>query len=125
MNLTITEGAATFMRRMLQFSGGGEGAALRLSVQPGGCAGLSYDFAVAEAPEPGDVAVSAQGVTILIPEASRPFLEGLVVDFSDTVMSQGLTFTNPNATGSCGCGSSFTTDCAPSVPLQEGEGCSR
>lgn len=125
MNLTITEGAATFMRRMLRFSGGGEGAALRLSVEPGGCAGLSYDFTVEEKPQDGDVQVEAAGVTVYIPEASRPLLEGLVIDFSDTVMSQGLTFTNPNATGSCGCGSSFTTDCAPSQPLAEGQGCGK
>ncbi|MBI5136982.1 MAG: iron-sulfur cluster assembly accessory protein [Nitrospirae bacterium] len=110
MKLTITEGAAKFMRRMVRFGGGDANAAFRLAVAPGGCAGLSYDFTVEGTPVQGDTVVQAAGLTLCVPPESVPYLDGLVIDFVDTLASSGLTFTNPNAAGSCGCGSSFAVE---------------
>lgn len=110
MQLTITEGAAKFMRRMVRFGGGDALSAFRLAVAPGGCAGFSYDFTIESAPAEGDAVVESAGVTVFIAAESVQYLNGLVIDFADSLASQGLTFTNPNAVGSCGCGSSFAVE---------------
>ncbi|MEW6682485.1 MAG: iron-sulfur cluster assembly accessory protein [Nitrospirota bacterium] len=122
MQITITERAGTFIRRMIAFGGGEPGSGFRLAVKPGGCAGLSYDFNIEATPQPGDEVVEGPGFKVHVPVESRPYLEGTTVDFVETLMQSGLTFTNPNAGAQCGCGSSFSpTGEAPSVGKECGK----
>lgn len=103
MNITVTPAAQKFMRRMVQFGGGTPGAGFRLSVTPGGCSGLSSTFSVEPAPQAGEATLECNGVRVFLPAESRILLEGVTVDFADTVLESGLTFINPNAPAhSCG-----------------------
>ena len=108
MELTFTPKAERFIQRMITFGGGNASSAFRLAVKPGGCSGLSYDFHIVDAAEPGDVAINSHGISVLLEQKSIPFLNGVVVDCEDSLMNTGLVFTNPNAAASCGCGTSFT-----------------
>ncbi len=108
MKVTLTPKAERFIQRMIVFGGGGSGSYFRLSVKPGGCSGLSYDFHIVEQPEEEDVAVSSNGISVLLEKDSAALLDGLIVDCEDNLMNTGLIFTNPNAAASCGCGTSFS-----------------
>lgn len=109
MQLTITEKAGKFIHRMIVFGNGNAHSGFRLAVKPGGCAGLSYDFSIEAEPRLGEEVVEGSGFRVFIPTESQPFLEGVTIDFVDTLIHSGLTFTNPNAISQCGCGSSFAT----------------
>jgi iron-sulfur cluster assembly protein len=104
MNITITDKAASFMRRMIRFNGGTANTGFRLVVSPGGCSGFNSSFTVEAAPLPGDAILDNNGVKVFLPAESRILLEGVTVDFADTAMSTGLSFINPNAQ-SCACSS--------------------
>src|SRR5512135_715915 len=104
MNITITDQAASFMRRMIRFNGGTANAGFRLVVSPGGCSGFNSSFTVEAAPLQGDAVLDNNGVKLFLPAESRILLEGVTVDFADTAISTGLSFINPNAQ-SCGCSS--------------------
>ncbi len=106
MNLTITPGAEKFMRRMVRFGGGNENAGFRLVVSAGGCSGLASEFTVEAAPRSGDSVVVSNGLKLFLPAESRLLLDGVTIDFSDSPMSSGLTFINPNAAACGSCGSS-------------------
>lgn len=103
MCMTILPKAEAFMQRMIRM-GGGKGG-FRLTVTPGGCSGLTAEFSVEAAPQPGERIVQLESVKMFVPEASLALLEGYNVDFSDTPMETGFKFTNPNG-GACACGSS-------------------
>jgi iron-sulfur cluster assembly protein len=105
MDITITPAAEKFMRRMVRFGGGAPGAGFRLLVKAGGCSGLASEFTVEAAPLAGDATFDCNGLPIFLPAESRLLLDGVTVDFADTVMESGLTFFNPKATG-CGCSTS-------------------
>ena len=105
MNVTITPRAEGFMRRMIRMNGGAAGSGFRLVVSPGGCSGLSSSFTVENAPLEGDAVLDSNGVKVFLPAESRILLEGITVEFSDSPMSTGLSFINPNAQP-CGCSSS-------------------
>lgn len=83
---------------------------LRLGVRGGGCSGLSYVTKYeTDPPRPSDrVFEYDRGVKIWVDPKSYVFLEGLTLDWKNTLMEQGFIFTNPNATKSCGCGTSFS-----------------
>lgn len=83
-------------------------AGLRVRVIPGGCSGFQYSMNIEEASEPGDEVIDADGVRVFIDPLSQRFLSGVQLDYVSNFMGSGFTFENPNATGSCGCGSSFT-----------------
>jgi iron-sulfur cluster assembly protein len=86
----------------------GEKGFLRINVVPGGCSGMTYTAAVDTDFGSEDVAVFENGLLrIVTDEGSAIFLEGLNIDFSDDLIRSGFRFTNPNASGSCGCGASF------------------
>lgn len=84
------------------------GSALRVAVDGGGCSGFQYkmDF-VQEPPQPGDTMVEQGGARVLIDEISLPFLEGVVLDYTEALVGSHFEFKNPNATAKCGCGNSF------------------
>ena len=84
-------------------------AALRVSVEGGGCSGFSYKFDLtADAPAADDLVVSRDGATVLVDAVSLPFMAGSEIDFVDDLMGQSFQVRNPNATASCGCGTSFS-----------------
>lgn len=116
MNITITPRAESFMRRMIRFNGVGSDAGFRLIVSPGGCSGFNSSFTVEAAPLPGDAVLDSNGMKVFLPAESRILLEGVTVDFSDTAMSTGLSFINPNAQ-SCACSSAGASAPSPSATV--------
>ena len=103
MCMTVMPKAEAFMQRMVRMGGGTGG--FRLVVTPGGCSGLSAEFSIEAAAQQGERIVQLASVRMFVPEASMALLDGYHVDFSDSPMETGLTFTNPSG-GSCACKSS-------------------
>jgi iron-sulfur cluster assembly protein len=83
-------------------------AGLRIFVSGGGCAGLQYGLRLEQDKAEDDYEFDLGGATLLVDPMSRPMLEGLTVDFIDSLTQTGFKFNNPNATGGCACGQSFS-----------------
>lgn len=81
---------------------------LRVRVVPGGCSGFSYEMGFDDEIEKSDEIIEAQGVRVAIDELSYPYIEGGVLDYNNGLNGTGFSISNPNATGTCGCGTSFT-----------------
>lgn len=81
---------------------------LRVAVNGGGCSGFQYDFSITQAREADDVAIEKNGVTVLVDQVSLDFLKGAEIDFADEIIGAAFRINNPNATSSCGCGTSFS-----------------
>lgn len=81
---------------------------LRVGVKGGGCSGFSYVLDLTEARKDTDEVFEQHGITLVCDPKSLLYLNGTTVDFKDEIMGRGFVFTNPNATSSCGCGSSFS-----------------
>ena len=84
------------------------GSMLRISVNGGGCSGFSYGFDVEDARGADDLLVQREGASVLVDETSLQYLKGSVVDFVDDLIGQSFKIENPQATSSCGCGTSFS-----------------
>lgn len=82
---------------------------LRLGVQPGGCSGFSYGMGFDDEQHYDDKVFEINGLKVLVEGDSLKYLDGLEIDFEESGMSGGFTINNPNATATCGCGSSFRT----------------
>ena len=104
--VTLTDAAATKAKNLLDQEGRDD-LALRISVQPGGCAGLRYNLFFDDRTLDGDLTADFSGVTLTVDRMSAPYVAGATIDFVDTIEKQGFTIDNPNATGSCACGDSF------------------
>ena len=85
----------------------GEQRALRVAVEGGGCSGFHYDIRLDDA-LPGDLILEKDGQKVLVDDVSLPFLAGAVIDFTDELIGARFVIENPNATSSCGCGTSFS-----------------
>lgn len=85
-----------------------ETAGLRVSVLPGGCSGFKYSLNIEERALEDDVVMEINRTRIFMDGFSMQYLNGVTVDYTSSMQGSGFTFTNPNATGGCGCGSSFT-----------------
>ncbi|KRE13173.1 heme biosynthesis protein HemY [Bosea sp. Root483D1] len=83
------------------------GAMLRVSVAGGGCSGFQYVFDIDREKAQGDLVLERDGATVLIDETSLELLDGSTIDFVDDLVGQSFKIINPNATSSCGCGTSF------------------
>ena len=81
---------------------------LRIAVTGGGCSGFQYNFAIDDARLDDDLVVERDGATVLIDPVSLDFLKGAEIDFVDDLIGQAFKVNNPNATASCGCGTSFS-----------------
>jgi iron-sulfur cluster assembly accessory protein len=81
---------------------------LRIAVTGGGCSGFQYNFAIDDARADDDLVVERDGATVLIDPMSLDFLKGAEIDFVDDLIGQSFKINNPNATSSCGCGTSFS-----------------
>ncbi len=82
--------------------------ALRVSVEGGGCSGFSYKFDLVSKRSDDDLVIERDGATVLVDNVSVMYLEGSEIDFVDDLMGQSFQIKNPNATASCGCGTSFS-----------------
>lgn len=105
--VTLTEAASRKLGELLQQQGGVVG--LRLTVQTGGCSGYSYGMSFAEAQQEGDWVGEFGGVKVFVDPQSAPVLEGVEVDWVESLQATGFAIRNPNAVRSCGCGKSFET----------------
>jgi iron-sulfur cluster assembly accessory protein len=105
--IVLTETAASKVKALLE-SEGRDDLALRVAVQPGGCSGLRYQLFFDDRKLDGDVSKDFNGVGVVTDRMSAPYLNGATIDFVDTIEKQGFTIDNPNATGSCACGDSFS-----------------
>jgi len=108
MQLIITDNAIGEVKKFMENESVGTEAGLRIRVVPGGCSGFSYSMQIEEAPRQGDEIFDQSGLRVFVDMFSRQYLEGVQIDYVSSVMGSGFTFSNPNATGSCGCGSSFS-----------------
>ncbi|MGI8555903.1 MAG: HesB/IscA family protein [Pyrinomonadaceae bacterium] len=85
-----------------------ETAGLRVRVVPGGCSGFQYSLNIEEESRSGDFIVDQHDVKLFVDMFSAQYLNGVTVDYTSNMMGSGFTFENPNATGGCGCGTSFS-----------------
>ncbi len=106
LNMTVT--AAEKVQDFIQEHGVDGEVGLRVAVLPGGCSGFQYGLNIEDAPESDDEVLDIQGVRIFVDPFSAQYLDGVEIDYVTSFMGQGFTFRNPNASGGCGCGSSFT-----------------
>ncbi len=81
---------------------------LRVAVEGGGCSGFQYDISLTDATEADDLVLEKEGQKVLIDPVSLPFLADAVIDFADELIGARFVINNPNATSSCGCGTSFS-----------------
>lgn len=85
-----------------------ETAGLRVRVVPGGCSGFQYSLNIEEESKTGDFVLDQSGVRLFVDMFSAQYLNGITIDYTSNMMGSGFTFENPNATGGCGCGTSFS-----------------
>lgn len=107
--VAVTTGAAAEVKKFMEMEGvdpakGG----LRVSVQPGGCSGFKYGLLIEDEPAEDDLVIGQEGWRVLVDPFSAQYLNGVTIDYVTSMQGSGFTFKNPNATGGCGCGSSFT-----------------
>ncbi|MEO9875789.1 MAG: iron-sulfur cluster insertion protein ErpA [Anderseniella sp.] len=104
--ITLTENAARRIREIVADET--DKTALRLAVNGGGCSGFSYEFELDGKAGDGDAVIERDGATLLIDSISLVYVLGSEVDFVDDLMAAQFQVNNPNATASCGCGTSFS-----------------
>ena len=105
--ITLTPSAVNHLKSLLADRGAApETSGLRLQVEKGGCAGMQYTMRI-DAARPADKVFTTDGVSILVDDASLAFLDGCQVDYVNALNDSGFKIENPNATRSCGCGTSF------------------
>jgi len=107
LDLTLTETALEQVRRLLARDNR-VGQGLRVAVTDGGCSGHSYKLDFDKESKPGDTVLEWDGVKVFVDSVSAPFLQGIVIDFESGLYGGGFKFSNPNATATCGCGTSFS-----------------
>ncbi len=103
--ISVTSSAANRIRQMLDDNN--IDGALRLGVVGGGCSGLSYKFKFETKPRPNDNVFEVDGVQLVVDPKSYEYLNGMTLDFTESLMERAFVFQNPNAARSCGCGKSF------------------
>lgn len=107
--LGVTDRAADEVRKFMDAeSVSTDSAGLRVAVLPGGCSGFRYSLNIEEQPLEEDMVVEVNGIRLFVDGFSAPYLTGISIDYTSSMQASGFTFNNPNATGGCGCGESFT-----------------
>lgn len=106
--ITLTESAIKAVGRFIAGSDKPTGG-LRIEVTDGGCSGLSYGLRLEEKEARDDTVIDCGEVKVFVDPSSLPKLDGMSIDFVDSLEGSGFKFTNPNAVKSCACGSSFST----------------
>lgn len=93
--------------RLAEIGAAEQGQALRVAVEGGGCSGFQYEIKL-DAPAADDLVLEGAGEKVVVDSLSLPFLENAVIDFSEELIGARFVIENPNATSSCGCGTSFS-----------------
>ena len=107
--LTVTAGASAEVKKFMDAEGVAyDKGGLRVSVQPGGCSGFKYGLLIEDAPAEDDIVLAQDGYSVFVDPFSAQYINGVTIDYVTSMQGSGFTFKNPNATGGCGCGSSFT-----------------
>jgi iron-sulfur cluster assembly protein len=105
MNIQITDSALSELRRVKE----NDVQYIRMGVMPGGCSGFKYSLQLEDDTTQDDIVVDvADDIKFLVDPFSGQYLEGIELDYISTLEASGFKFNNPNATGGCGCGSSFS-----------------
>lgn len=105
--MTISSQAIVKVKHLIERDGKGS-SALRVAVQGGGCSGFQYGLTFENDPGPQDTVLEMEGLKVFVDPMSAMYLEDVEIDYSDGLNGSGFEFKNPKATGTCGCGSSFS-----------------
>jgi len=109
VDIKLTDDAASQVKGFMQQEEvPADSAGLRVQVIPGGCSGFQYRLNVEERPFDDDFVLDVKGLRVFVDAFSAQYLNGVTIDHVTTMQGSGFTFDNPNASGGCGCGSSFT-----------------
>ena len=107
--VTITSAAAVEVQKFMTAENvAPEVGGLRVSVQPGGCSGFKYGLLIEDAAAEDDLIVDQGEYRVFVDPFSAQYISGVIIDYTTSMQGSGFTFKNPNATGGCGCGSSFS-----------------
>jgi len=115
--ISVTQNAAQQLRRLLEEQKQNTGKGLRVQITKGGCSGLHYEMTLDEK-KSGDAVVERDGVQFFIDDESASYLRGATLDFHDGLTGAGFQIVNPNASRTCGCGTSF--EAAKQTPVRPG-----
>jgi len=118
--ITISDTASEKIKEMMEEEAT-PGLFLRLGVKEGGCSGFSYSMGFDDEQHDDDQELEAEGLKVVVDSDSVKYLRGLVIDFKEAAMGGGFTIENPNASATCGCGSSFRTAKDAGKPAAAGE----
>ena len=105
--LNLTDAAISKAKQFIEVEGK-DGWGLRIAVKGGGCSGFKYGLSLVEKQKPDDQILEFDGLQVFVDPTSTTYFQGVTIDFVDTLQSSGFTINNPNSTGSCGCGESFS-----------------
>ncbi len=109
LELVVTPPAVEEIKKFMQSEEDlPETSGLRVRVVPGGCSGFQYSLNIEEESRQGDFVIDRDGIRLFVDMFSAQYLNGITIDHVTNMMGSGFTFENPNATGGCGCGSSFS-----------------
>jgi iron-sulfur cluster insertion protein len=106
-SLKIGDGAVQRIKELIEMEGNPD-MKLRVSVTGGGCSGFQYNFSLDDKVNGDDVLVEKDGVSVVMDETSVPFVSGATLNFKSDLMGAYFAMENPNATSTCGCGTSFS-----------------
>jgi iron-sulfur cluster assembly protein len=107
--LTISANASAEVKKFMAAEGvSPDVGGLRVSVQPGGCSGFKYSLLIEDQAADDDTVLAQEGYRVFVDPFSMQYLNGVMIDYVTSMQGSGFTFKNPNATGGCGCGSSFS-----------------
>ena len=107
--VSLTEGAATKIRKLMAEEPAGEAEVLRIAVQGGGCSGFEYALGFDTGVQEGDHQIDAFGIQVVVDPFSAPYIQGTQIDFVEGLQG-GFAINNPNVSSSCGCGHSFQVE---------------
>lgn len=110
MNIQLTPAARERMQNFLAVKP--EAAGVRFGVRKTGCSGYAYIVEIAEQIDAGDRVIEQDGIKLVVDRKSIPFVDGTQIDYARQGLNASFVFRNPNVTGECGCGESFTVDSA-------------
>lgn len=109
ITLTLTPAAAVEVKKFMEMEKvSPDQGGLRVSIQPGGCSGFKYSLLIEDKPADDDLIMPQDGFRVFVDPFSAQYVNNVTVDYVTSMQGSGFTFKNPNATGGCGCGSSFS-----------------
>ncbi len=107
--VVVTDVASAEVKKFMEQEGvDAAKGGLRVSVQPGGCSGFKYGLLIEDEAAEDDLVLDQNGWRVFVDPFSAQYLNGVTIDYVSSMMGSGFTFKNPNASGGCGCGSSFS-----------------